>query len=118
MSKLMKFFASIALVASLLAFAPGNAEARWADGWHGGGWHTVVVGVADGAAGAEADEVGVRPSVWALPPHLLGVSDQVGAGDLAGAIHIGTRPVPVAVGCLSRVWRFGRPVLRSVWRCW
>jgi hypothetical protein len=39
MSKLMKFFASISLVASLLAFAPSNAEARWAGGWHGGGWH-------------------------------------------------------------------------------
>jgi hypothetical protein len=62
---------------------------------------TVVVGVADGAAGAVADGVGVRPSLWALPPHLPGVSDQVGAGDLAGAIHIGTRPAPVAAGCLS-----------------
>ena len=67
----------------------------------------VVVGVADGAAGAEAD--GVRPSLWALPPHLLGVSDQVGAGDLAGEIHIGTRPVPVAAGCLSE---FGGSVVR------
>ena len=67
----------------------------------------VVVGVADGAAGEEAD--GVRPSLWALPPHLLGVSDQVGAGDLAGEIHIGTRPVPVAAGCLSE---FGGSVVR------
>jgi hypothetical protein len=38
MSKVMKLFASLALVASLFAFTPSNVEARWAGGWYGGGW--------------------------------------------------------------------------------
>ena len=57
-----------------------------------------AAGVADGVGGADADGVGVRVLLSALPPRTLGVSDQVGAGDLAGAIHIGTRPAPDAAG--------------------
>src|SRR5262249_60816185 len=38
MSKLMKVFATLALVFGLVAFAPVGAEAQWGGGWRGGGW--------------------------------------------------------------------------------
>ena len=50
MSKLMKFFAAGALALTLVAYAPGGAEARWGGGWHGG-WHggtSFVIGVGPG----------------------------------------------------------------------
>src|SRR6478609_11662179 len=39
MSRLMKAFATVALIFSLIAITPVSAEARWGGGWHGGGWH-------------------------------------------------------------------------------
>jgi hypothetical protein len=38
MSRFVKCFATVALIFSLIAFAPGSADARWGGGWHGGGW--------------------------------------------------------------------------------
>ena len=117
MSKLMKFFASISLVASLLAFAPSNAEARWAGGWHGGGWHGG--GWRGGWGGWRGGGWGWGPAfaVGFAPAFAWGVGPGWGWGPgwgnpywYAASPRCGRVPV--------QVWRFGRPVLRSVWRCW
>jgi hypothetical protein len=62
MSKVMKLFASLALVASLFAFTPSNAEARWAGGWYGDGWHGAGWGWRGGWGGWRGGGWGWGPS--------------------------------------------------------
>ena len=123
MSRLMKCFATVALIFSLIALAPVSAEARWGGGWHGGGWHGG--GWRGGGWGGwrgggwrgggwgwgPAFAVGFAPAfAWGVGP---GWGWGPGWGNPywnAGGPRCGWVPV--------RVWRFGRPVVRSVWRCW
>jgi hypothetical protein len=103
MSKLVKIFSGIALIVSVVAFAPGSAEARWhGGGWHGhggwhGGWHR-----------------GWRGGGWGWGP-------AVGFGWGWGAPYA-YYPGPYYGGDCGwvrvRVWRNGHRVLRRVWRCW
>lgn len=128
MSKVVKFFASLVLVASLFAFAPSNAEARWGGGWHGGGWngagwHGGGWGWRGGWGGwrgggwgwgGPAFAVGFAPAfAWGVGPG-WGWGAGPGWGNPYWYASSGARCGWVPV----RVWRFGRPVVRSVWRCW
>lgn len=104
MSKLMKIVAAAALMLSLVTLAPTGAEARWVGhpGWHGpwGGWR--------------GPGWGWRRPGWGWGPAF--VAPGWGWGPGWGGPYWAAGPrcswVPI------RVWRRGRPVLRSVWRCW
>ena len=126
MSRLMKSFATLALIFSLIALAPGSAEARWGGGWHGGGWHGGGWG-GGGWGGGGWRGGGWRGGGWGwgpafavgfAPAFAWGVGPGWGWGWGPGwgnpYWNAGGRCGWVPV----RVWRFGRPVVRSVWRCW
>ncbi len=123
MSKVMKFFAGIVLVVSLFAFTPGNADARWAGGWHGGGWHG---GGWRGGGWRGGGWGGWRRGGWGWGPGFaVGFAPAFawGAGPGWGWGPGWGNPYWYASGPRCgwvpvRVWRSGRPVLRSVWRCW
>jgi hypothetical protein len=92
MSKLVKFFAIVVLLAGAIAVTPGTAEARHGGhggGHHGGGWH--------GGGGW-------RGGGW---------------GPGFGYYYGGPYYYAPACGWVRvRVWRNGHWALRRAWRCW
>src|SRR4029079_6648189 len=122
MSRLMKAFATVALIFSLIAITPVSAEARWGGGWHGGGWHGggwrgggwggwrggrwrgggggLGPAFARGLASPAGLGRGARHSPWASLPRLPGASDPAGAGVRVGGIPTGMRAGRAAAGCL------------------
>ncbi|HXZ21449.1 MAG TPA: hypothetical protein VEH78_01635 [Pseudolabrys sp.] len=118
MSKLMKFFAAGALALTLVAYAPGGAEARWGGGWHGG-WHGGWGGWRGPGWGWRRPGWGWGPgfAVGFAPAYAWGVGPGWGWGPgwgnpywYAAGPRCGWVPV--------RVWRNGWVVRRVVWRCW
>ena len=88
MSKLVKIFAAVILIAGVVAFAPGNAEARCRSGYYGG----------CGQWGG-----------WGWGPWGPGVGWGIGNPYFYGP-SCGRVPV--------RAWRNGHRVIRRAWRCW
>lgn len=96
MSKLIKLFASVALIVGLFTAA---AEAR---GPHGGGWH----GGGGGWHGGGGHWRGGGWGGWGVPYGYY----------YPGPYYYGYGP-----GCgwtRVRVWRRGHWVIRRAWRCW
>lgn len=96
MTKLMKIFAGMMLLAGAIAFTPGTAMAQYHHGWHGhGGWHG---GWGRGFGwgygwGWGAPYAYYPPPVYYAP-----------GGD-CGWVRV-------------RAWRHGHWVVRRTWRCW
>ncbi len=91
MSKVLKLFASAALVAGALALAPGSAQAaHWHHGWHHG---------------------------WGWGPGFglgLGLGAAVGYPYYGGPYYA----EPACGWTPIRVRRHGHWVVRRAWRCW
>jgi hypothetical protein len=98
MSKLVKIFAALALIAGVVAITPGTAFAQrhHGGGHHGGGGHHF--GGGGGWRGGGGFGFG-----WGYPYYY-------GGGPYYGAPDCGWVRV--------RVWRNGHWVLRRAWRCW
>jgi len=111
MSKLVKLFAALALIISVIAIAPGGAEARWGGGWHGGwhgggwngGWHRGWGGGWGGWGWGPAFGWGWGPA-WGGGPG-WGNPYFYSAGPRCGWVRV-------------RAWRNGYWVPRRAWRCW
>lgn len=109
MSKFVKLFAALALIAGIFAVTPNVASAR-PGGWHGGGWHGGGWHHGGGWRGG-----GWRGGGWGWGPGLA-----FGFG-LASPYYYGGPYYAQAPACgwvRVRVWRNGHRVLRRVWRCW
>jgi len=106
MSKLVKFFAVLFLLAGAIAVTPGTAAAQHRGGgyhgghgnWHGGGWHG---GRHRGGGWAPGFAFG------------FGFGNPYGYG---GSYYY--EPDPTCGWARVRVWRNGHWVLRRAWRCW
>jgi hypothetical protein len=103
MSKLVKFFAILILLAGSIAIAPGTASAQRHHGGGGGHWH----------GGGHAGGGWHRGGGWGS-----GIGFGFGMG-YPYAYY--PQPYYVDPGCgwsRVRVLRNGRWVLRRAWRCW
>jgi hypothetical protein len=95
MSKFVKFFGALALIAGAIAFTPDTALAQHHHG--GGGWH----------------HGGYRGGGWGR-----GFGFGLGLGYPYGYY---AQPYYADPGCgwtRVRLWRNGHWVLRRAWRCW
>jgi hypothetical protein len=112
MSKLIKLFAVLALVAGTFAFTPNTASAQhWhghGGGWHGGGWH-------GGGWGHRG---------WGWGP-AVGFGLGLGWGPYYARPYYGPYPYysdayaePTCGYVRVRVWRARHWVFRRAWRCW
>jgi hypothetical protein len=110
MSKLIKLFAVLALVACTFAITPNTASAQhWhghGGGWHGGGWH-----------GGGWGYRGWGPAV--------GFGLGLGWGPYYARPYYGPYPYysdayaePTCGYVRVRVWRAGHWAFRRAWRCW
>ena len=112
MFRLLRFFAAVLLIVSVVAFAPGNAEARWGGGGQGGDWHGGDWSGGGGDGGWGSGPVfgwgWGRAFGWAWGPGLA-----LGWGS-PYVYSVGPRCGWVPI----QAWRNGRRVLHRAWRCW
>jgi len=105
MSKLVKAFAVVAVIAGAMAALPGTAEAQWHGGhggWHGG-WHGGGWGWGPGFG------LGLGLGYGVGYPYYYGGGPYYGPGYYGGP-GCGYRRI--------RVWAGDHWALRRVWRCY
>jgi hypothetical protein len=113
MSKLLKYFAAVALVAGAMAFTPNVASAQRHHGGGGGGWH-------HGGGGGGWRHHGWRGGGWRGGGWGWGPGFALGFG-AAYPYYYGGPYYAQAGDCgwvRTRVWRRGYWVIRRAWRCW
>jgi hypothetical protein len=113
MSKFVKYFAVLALIAGAIALTPNVASAQRHGGWHGGMHH------GGGWYGGGGDRGGGWHGGWRggwgwAPGSVLGFD--WGYPYYGGSYYYA--PAPDCGWVRVRVWQRGRWLLRRAWRCW